>query len=76
VTWTQLGVHRKPCGLLNVEGFYDPLIALIDHAVAERFIRPQHRAAILVDADPSALLSSLADVTLPEVAKWITQVEA
>lgn len=76
VTWTQLGVHRKPCGLLNVDGFYDPLIALLDHAVTERFIRPQHRATILVEADPAALLSSLADATLPEVPKWITQVEA
>lgn len=76
VTWTQLGVHRKPCGLLNVDGFYDPLIALLDHAVTERFIRPQHRATILVETDPAALLSSLADATLPEVPKWITQVEA
>lgn len=76
VTWTQLGVHRKPCGLLNVEGFYDPLIRLLDHAVDEHFIRPRHRETILVDGEPGRLLSALADVTLPDVPKWITPAEA
>lgn len=76
VTWTQLGVHRKPCGLLNVAGFYDPIIQFIDHAVAEQFIRPPHRAAILVDADPGRLLDSLSQVVLPDVPKWIGLAEA
>jgi uncharacterized protein (TIGR00730 family) len=71
VTWTQLGVHRKTCGLLNVGGFYDPLIALIDHAVAEGFIRPENRRIVVSDPDPAALLDAIADAQgLPE-AQWI-----
>lgn len=71
ITWTQLGLHKKPCGLLNVAGFYDPVIRFIDHAVAEQFIRPQHRAALLVEQEPARLLDALQSVTLPEVPKWI-----
>jgi uncharacterized protein (TIGR00730 family) len=56
VTWTQLGLHRKPCGLLNVGGFYTPLAAFIDHAVSEGFIKPMHRAIVVVDDDPERLL--------------------
>jgi hypothetical protein len=76
VTWTQLGVHRKPCGLLNVAGFYDPVVQFIDQAVTEQFIRPQHRAAILVDADPASLLDALERTVLPDVPKWIGLEEA
>jgi uncharacterized protein (TIGR00730 family) len=76
VTWTQLGVHRKPCGLLNVAGFYDPIVQFIDYAVAEQFIRPQHRATILVDTDPESLLDTLGSVVLPDVPKWIGLAEA
>jgi uncharacterized protein (TIGR00730 family) len=75
VTWTQLGLHRKPCGLLNVQGFYTPLAAFIDQAVSEGFIRPVHRAAIVVDSDPARLLDTLAKVDLPAVPKWIRQDE-
>ncbi len=71
LTWTQLGLHKKPCGLLNVAGFYDPVVRFIDHAVAEQFIRPQHRAALLVEQDPARLIDALESVTLPEVPKWI-----
>ena len=59
VTWTQLGLHRKPCGLLNVGGFYTPLAAFIDQAVTEGFIKPVHRAVIVVDDDPARLLDTL-----------------
>ena len=76
VTWTQLGVHKKPCGLLNVAGFYDPVIEFLDRAVREAFIRPQHRAAVVVDADPAALLEALERLTLPDVPKWINLAEA
>ena len=76
VTWTQLGVHRKPCGLLNVEGFYDPVVQFLDRAVTEQFIRPEHRAAILVDTSPARLLDTLAGARLPEVPKWIGLAEA
>jgi uncharacterized protein (TIGR00730 family) len=75
VTWTQLGVHRKPCGLLNVGGFYTPLAAFIDQAVTEGFIKPIHRAVIVVDDDPERLLNSLATITLPDVPKWIRREE-
>lgn len=75
VTWTQLGLHRKPCGLLNVAGFYTPLAAFIDQAVSEGFIKPVHRAAIVVDDNPERLLDTLATVKLPDVAKWIRRDE-
>ena len=75
VTWTQLGVHRKPCGLLNTAGFYTPLAAFIDQAVTEGFIKPVHRASIVVDDHPERLLDSLAQVELPDVPKWIRREE-
>ena len=71
VTWTQLGLHRKPCGLLNVAGFYTPLAAFIDQAVSEGFIKPVHRASIVVDDNAERLLDTLAKVKLPDVPKWI-----
>jgi uncharacterized protein (TIGR00730 family) len=75
VTWTQLGVHRKPCGLLNVNGFYTPLAAFIDQAVSEGFIKPVHRAAIVVDDNPERLLDTLSTIVLPDVPKWIRREE-
>lgn len=75
VTWTQLGVHAKPCGLLNAAGFYDPLIAFLDRATAERFIRPAHRELIQHSADPRALVERLASFIPPTVSKWITAEE-
>jgi uncharacterized protein (TIGR00730 family) len=75
VTWTQLGVHRKPCGLLNVAGFYTPLAIFIDQAVTEGFIRPVHRAMIVVDDHPARLLDSLSAIKLPDVPKWIGREE-
>lgn len=71
VTWTQLGLHRKPCGLLNVAGFYTSLEQFIDQAVTERFIKPVHRTTIVVDDDPDRLLERLATIDLPDVPKWI-----
>lgn len=71
VTWTQLGVHRKPCGLLNAGGFYTPLALFIDQAVTEGFIKPVHRASIVVDQDPGRLLDTMAAIELPDVPKWI-----
>ena len=71
VTWTQLGVHRKSCGLLNVDGFYDPFIAQCDHAVAEGFIKPRNRGIIVAHAQPSALLDALAQTPAPPEARWI-----
>jgi uncharacterized protein (TIGR00730 family) len=75
VTWTQLGVHRKPCGLLNVAAFYTPLAIFIDQAVSEGFIKPVHRAMIVVDDNPERLLDSLSAIVLPDVPKWIGREE-
>jgi uncharacterized protein (TIGR00730 family) len=72
VTWTQLGVHRKSCGLLNVGGFYDPLIAQFDRGVAEGFIKLGNRRIVLAHAEPAALLDALAQVPAPPEAPWIS----
>lgn len=71
LTLTQLGVHRKACGLLNIAGFYDRLVDFLDHAVDERFIRAEHRGMIVVEAEPSRLLAGLRNWTMPEVSKWM-----
>lgn len=71
LTLTQLGVHRKACGLLNVAGFYDHLMAFLNHAVDERFIRAEHRDMVVVDDDAQRLLARLQAWTLPEVSKWM-----
>ena len=59
LTWAQLGLHSKPCGLLNVDGYYDALLAFLDHASAEGFITPANRGLLHVDTDPGALLDLL-----------------
>lgn len=66
LTWSQLGLHDKPCGLLDVRGYYDGIAAFLDHAVAEGFLRPASREMVLVDSDPVALLDRLAHSSLPE----------
>ncbi|MDH5642699.1 MAG: TIGR00730 family Rossman fold protein [Gemmatimonadota bacterium] len=59
VTWRQLEVHLKPCAILNVEGYFDPLIAMLDRAVAEELLRPQHRALLMIENDWNVLLDRL-----------------
>jgi hypothetical protein len=71
LTWAQLGFHGKPCGLLNVEGYYDHLLRMFDHGVAEGFLRPQHRSMVICDTDPEALLERLLAFQAPRVEKWI-----
>jgi uncharacterized protein (TIGR00730 family) len=75
LTWTQLGFHRKPCGILNVKGYYDPLLKLFDHAVAEGFVKTAHRVMVLADSDHEALVKNLLDYKLPFVDKWIARSE-
>jgi uncharacterized protein (TIGR00730 family) len=75
LTWSQLGLHTKPIGLLNVAGYYDPLLALFDHAVQERFLRPQHRDLVLHDEDPERLLERLREWSAPPLHKWIERDE-
>ena len=71
LTWAQLGLHAKPCGLLNADGFFDPLLAMFDHAVTERFIVPEHRRLLVTDADPRRLVAQLRTHRPPQVEKWI-----
>jgi len=70
-TWGQLGLHRKPYGLLNVDGYFDPLLAFLDHAVAERFVRQEHRDLVQVDDDVERLLDRLDEYEPAALAKWI-----
>ncbi len=71
LTWSQLGLHRKPCALLDVDGYWRPLVAFFDHAVQEGFLRPEHRAILLVERDPEALLDRLAAWKAPAARRWI-----
>ena len=71
LTWAQIGIHRKPCGLLNVNGYFDPLLAFVDHAQAERFVRAEHRSLILTDTDAAVLLDRMALYQSPVVDKWM-----
>jgi uncharacterized protein (TIGR00730 family) len=70
-TWGQLGLHAKPYGLLNVAGFYDPLLTLVDHMVHERFVGPEHRAMLLVDTDPEVLLQRMESHRARLQTQWI-----
>jgi uncharacterized protein (TIGR00730 family) len=70
-TWSQLGLHAKPTGLLNVLGYYDDLLRFLDHAVAERFIRPGHRDLVLSQPEPAALLTALERWQAPAGHKWM-----
>ena len=74
-TWTQLGLHEKPCALLDVDGYYAALHAFLDHAVAERFVRPEHRAMLLVESDPERMLDALSGWRAPIVEKWLDRNE-
>lgn len=70
-TWTQLGTHAKPCGVLNVNGFYSTLGAFLDHVVAEGFLKPVHRTMLQVAQTPADLLDGLARWQPPQETKWI-----
>jgi hypothetical protein len=71
LSWAQLGLHAKPCGVLDVAGYFDPLLAFLDHAVAERFLKPMHRAMLVTAADADTLLDRLAAYRAPAVEKWL-----
>lgn len=71
LTWAQLGLHAKPCGLLDVAGYWRPLVAFFDHAVAEGFIRPEHRRFVVSAERCDALLDALEQHSPPAVQRWI-----
>ncbi len=72
LTWSQLGIHVKPCGFLNTCGYYDELLRFLDHAVSEQFIKPNHRAMIMAAVKPWELLQQFADYAAPQGGKWVT----
>lgn len=71
LTWAQLGMHEKPCGLLNVAGYYDRLVEFLEHSVKERFLRDAHRGMLLVERDPKRLLDAFSRYAPPVVEKWL-----
>jgi uncharacterized protein (TIGR00730 family) len=71
LTWTQLGFQRKPCGILNVAGYYDRLLDLFDHAVAEGFVKPPHRELVIADDDPESLLDRMLSQSIVYTDKWV-----
>jgi uncharacterized protein (TIGR00730 family) len=71
LSWAQLGLHAKPCGVLDVAGYFERLVGFLDHAVEERFLQPAHRAMLVVAGDPEDLLERLAAYRAPAVEKWL-----
>jgi uncharacterized protein (TIGR00730 family) len=71
LTWTQLGYHRKPCALLDVNGYFGRLAAFLDHAVEQRFVTAAHRAMLIIEREPDAALDRLATTSLPDTSKWM-----
>jgi uncharacterized protein (TIGR00730 family) len=74
-TWVQLGEHEKPRGLLNLAGYYDPLLAFFDHMVAKGFLSEERRAMVLVGSEPEPLLDAFALYRPPKTPKWIGKAE-
>lgn len=76
LTWGQLGIHQKPVGLLNVEGFFDSLLEWLDHATREGFVRPEHRRLLMTDTNPSRLLARMSAYEIPAVEKWLDRAKS
>ncbi|MBD9359393.1 TIGR00730 family Rossman fold protein [Methylomonas fluvii] len=72
-TWAQLGFHQKPCGVLNVAGYYDALISFLDHVAAEQFVKPHHRDMLMVESDPQLLLERYANYQPPAIKHWVNK---
>ena len=75
ITWSQLGLHQKPIGLLNTRGFYDPLVELVDHMIASGFIKPPHRDLFLIETEPAGLLDRLQQHHPPKLPQKISPEE-
>ena len=71
LTWAQLGIHQKPCGILNVENYFTPLLTMFDHATAEGFLRDTHRALVLEASEPDVLLKALETYQPQYATKWL-----
>ena len=75
LTWAQLGLHRKPCGVLNVEGYYDALLAMFDHSVAEGFLKAEYRPMVLASSEPEDLVAKMQAYHGRVLEKWIGREE-
>ncbi len=75
-TWLQLGFHQKPVALLNIGGFYDPLLAFVTQLTTDGFLKPEHESCLLVDSDPAALLEKMRRFEVPDVGKWMERLKA
>jgi uncharacterized protein (TIGR00730 family) len=73
LTWAQLGFHQKPCGLLNIDGYYDGLTAFLNHAVEEEFVKPIHRSMLRVERCPIDLLDAFSNYQPPLVEAWLAR---
>ncbi len=73
ITWLQLGLHKKPIGLLNINGFYDDLISLLENMVRRGFLSMDNYKLLLVDSDPEQLLKKMEDFKRPDVPKWLNE---
>ena len=76
LTWAQLGFHEKPIGLLNVAGFYDPLIEFLRHQTSQGFLRAEHKDLLLVETEPDPLIAQLKNFTMPEGVSWLSHQRA
>lgn len=72
LTWAQLGIHQKPVGLLNVAGYWQPFVNMLDHAVEEGFLKPAHRDLLLIDTDAARLLEACRTRRTAPTPKWLT----
>jgi len=75
LTWAQIGIHKKPCGLLNVCGYYDHFIKLLDNMVEQGFFRPAHRSLLIIKDDPKKLLDSLENYEPSDFKRWMKEDE-
>jgi uncharacterized protein (TIGR00730 family) len=73
LTWGQLGLHRKPCGLLNAAGYFDGLLSFVSHSITEGFVRPEYRGMVSVAVSASELIDTLGAYTPPLVTKWLDE---
>ena len=71
LTWAQLGLHRKPCAVLNIAGYFDGLLTFLDHAADEQLLKPEYRAMLLVESDPARLVARLREHEPPVVEAWL-----
>lgn len=76
LTWAQIGIHNKPIGILNLEGYYDPFITLVEHASIEGFIYPEHKSLFVISEDTSELLNKMENYQPPEgLHRWVSREE-